>query len=492
MPIMDRCATLERLLSEGREKPWLEFKLNNSHPTQVGEYISALSNGALLQGKDKAFLVFGIRDGTLEKAGTSFSPADTKIGNESLVNWLTRKIDPQIKTEFHEFSCDELNFVLLEIEPSYYKPVKFDGTAYVRIGQHKKRLEDHPELERSLWLATGRRKFESAIAYANVSSTDVLELLNWRSWFSLQGLPEPTRVDEIIKTLVVNKIISDEYDSSYAITNLGALLLAKDITAFPSVARKTVRVTRYLGNDARNPAGEVEGRYGYAVGFEGLIAFIAEKSQQREKQISGVRQSIPVIPTVAIREMVANALIHQDFTTEGSGPIIEIYESRIEISNPGPPLGHLDRLIDEPPRSRNELLARTMRTLKLCEERGKGIDIAISAIESVASDDKILLSAPQFRATESTFTATLFGPKRFKDLSREEKLRICYQHCVLAYLRNDNMSNTTLRERFSLNKDDYQLVSAIISDAIKQGMIVPADTMQGRRNARYVPAWGQP
>lgn len=488
---MNHCSTLERLISEGAERPWLEFKHNNSNPEEIGQYISALSNGALLQGNDKAFLVFGIEDGTLRKVGTAFRPDHVKKGNESLLNWLMRKLDPQVSFKFHEFQCDGLSFVILEIEPSFYKPVKFDAEAFVRIGQHKKRLADHPELERSLWLATGKRRFENSIALANVPAGDVLELLNWRTWYSLQGLPEPDKPSEVLRSFVTQSIVSDEYDSSFAITNLGALLLAKDITRFPSVARKTVRVTQYLGSDARNPVAEVEGRYGYAVGFERLVSFIAARTQQREKQIQGVRQSVPIIPEIAIREFVANALIHQDLTADGSGPIIEIYDNRIEISNPGPPLGDIQRIIDEPPRSRNEKLARTMRMLRLCEERGKGIDISLGAIEAVAAEDKILLSAPLFRATANSFTVTLFGPKKFRELSREEKLRVCYQHCVLCYLRNDYMSNSSLRERFSLPKDEYQSVSTVIADSIRQGMIAPADDLQGKRNARYIPAWGK-
>jgi ATP-dependent DNA helicase RecG len=491
MAIKDHCKTLDRLLAEGKEKPWLEFKLNHTSPEEIGTYISALANSALLHDADRAFLVFGIQDGTFEKIGTHFSPREVKKGNELLTNWLLRKLDPKLNIEFHEFTCDGKPFVILEIEPSYFKPAKFDGEAYIRVGEHKKKLNDFAELERSLWLATGRRRFENAIARSNVSSQDVFDLLNWRSSFGLAQIPEPQSETEILARLSDWEFIKDELDGTFAITNLGALLLAQDITRFPSVSRKTVRVTQYIGIDAKKAAGEVVGRYGYAVGFEGLIDFIAERTPRREIYVNGVRSSSTVIPLIAIREVVANALVHQDLSAEGSGPIVEIYDNRIEVSNPGPPLGDINRIIDAAPRSRNELLAKSMKLLNLCEERGKGLDNAIGAIEDLASNEGILLSGPAFRVSDNSFSVTLFGTKTFRSLSREEKLRICYQHCVLAYLRIEYMSNSSLRQRFSLSKEEYQAVSWIINDASKSNMISPADDMQGKKNARYIPAWAK-
>jgi ATP-dependent DNA helicase RecG len=491
MPGRDFCATLDRLLNEGREKSWLEFKHNTKDPFEIGRYISALSNAALLEGRDKAFIVFGIEDETLQKVGTTFNPAKAKKGNDALENWLTHKLDPPVKADFHCFESDGLKFVIVEIEPSYLKPVKFEGNAYIRIGSHTKQLANYPELERSLWLATGKRRFENAIALTNANQATVLNALDWQAYYKLLNLPQPQNLDEVLRQFAQQHYISDEYDSTFAITNLGALLWAKELSKFPSISRKSVRVTKYLGIDARHPSKEIEYHHGYAVDFEGLISHIVQSIPQREKIISGVRRSIPIIPEISIREVVANALIHQDFSADGSGALIEIYDNRIEVSNPGKPLGNLQRIIDETPRSRNELLARAMRQLGLCEELGKGIDKAIAAIESVAAEDKIFLSPPAFRATENGFTVILFGNRTFKEISREERLRTCYQHAVLTYLRNDFLNNSSLRERFSLKKDDYQAVSAVIADAIKEGLIVPADDEQGRKHARYIPSWAK-
>ena len=65
-----------------------------------------------------------------------------------------------------------------------------------------------------------------------------------------------------------------------------------------------------------------------------------------------LREERPMYPEIAIRELVANALIHQDMTITGAGPMIELFDDRIEITNPGAPLIDVQKFIGSPPRSR--------------------------------------------------------------------------------------------------------------------------------------------
>lgn len=87
-----------------------------------------------------------------------------------------------------------------------------------------------------------------------------------------------------------------------------------------------------------------------------------------------------MFPRQALRELIANALIHQDFFVTGTSVTIEMYGDRIEISNPGIPSIQIERFIDEY-RSRNEQLADIMRRFKICEEKGSGIDKVIHSVE---------------------------------------------------------------------------------------------------------------
>jgi ATP-dependent DNA helicase RecG len=258
--------------------------------------------------------------------------------------------------------------------------------------------------------------------------------------------------------------------------------LRHDTAIFPSIATKSVRVIKYAGQDKMHSEEEIEGKRGYAVGFPGMLKFIMDRLPKKEKFTGGVRKVTSVHSETAIREIIANALIHQDFTITGAGPVVEIYGGRVEVINPGNSLIPIERIIDER-RSRNEKFAATMRELGICEERGGGIDKAIIEIEEIS------LPAPEFCPSENSMRVVIFGPRKFSELSKADKVWSCFCHCVVRWLRRDYMSNTTLRQRFSLHDKDYQAVSAVISAARKEGSIVAAGEGQGKRNARYIPFW---
>lgn len=150
-------------------------------------------------------------------------------------------------------------------------------------------------------------------------------------------------------------------------------------------------------------------------------------------------------PEIAIRELVANTLIHQDFNITGAGPKIEVFADRMEISNPGIPLIDTLRFIDEPPHSRNEALASLMRRMHICEERGSGIDKVIFYVEVFQ------LPAPDFRVSGNSTVAVFFAPPReFSQMDRQERIRACYQHACLQYVSGKRMANVSLRKRLGI------------------------------------------
>lgn len=476
-------ALLQRLLREPSEKEWLEFKQNNASPDEIGRCVSACANSAMLVEKDRAFIVFGIDDKAKKKVGTDVRFSDLKKGGENFCNWLSRMLDPHLMLEFLDFDENERLFAILTIEPTYDRPVRFAGTEYIRIGENVKPLKEFPEHEKALWLATGRRRFESAVALPHQSAESVLESLDADCYYSLSGEPRPRKTEEVLRRFQDRELIRENMEGGYEITNLGAILFAKDITKFPSIASKSVRVIRYAGRDKRKSGGsETEGRKGYALGFAGLLKFVKDALPKEEKYPNGIRREVLTYSETAIREIIANALIHQDFTISGAGPVVEIYEDRVEVVNPGNSLIEVDRIIDDR-RSRNEKIAAMMRALGICEERGGGIDKAIIEIE------EMFLPAPEFFTSKNSMRVVIFGPKQFGELSKPDKRWACFCHCVVKWIRHDFMTNASLRERFGLRQEEYQAVSAVIADARKARRILPADPEQGKRYAQYVPYW---
>jgi ATP-dependent DNA helicase RecG len=478
---------LRSLVNELRAHPneteWVEFKHNNKEPTEIGEYISALSNGAALYGKSHGYLIWGLNDETHEIVGTSFDPKCEKIGNEQLESWLLRLLTPGIMFVFHEVITDKGKIVFLEIERATGRPVQFKGVEYIRIGSYKKNLKEYPTRERDLWRVFEQVPFEDGIAAEHVPDTDVLKLLDYPSYFELNNVALPEDRKRILERLSEDSMIVPCDAGGWNITNLGAILLAKKLSSFKHLSRKSVRVIVYNGKDRIETQREQEGSKGYASGFEGLIGFIDNLLPRNEVIGKALRKDVPMYPELAVRELVANAIIHQDFSLRGTSPMIEVFSDRMEITNPGIPLVKLERFLDSPPRSRNEAMASFLRRVGICEERGSGFDKVVFQTEFYQ------LPAPVVEVTDEHTRVTLFTQKPFSNMERDERTRACYLHACLKYVMKEYMTNTSLRQRFGLDEKGISSISRVIRDTVDAGLVRPKDSGTAPKHMRYVPFW---
>ena len=195
----------------------------------------------------------------------------------------------------------------------------------------------------------------------------------------------------------------------------------------------------------------------------------------------GIRTTVTGFPKPAVRELVANALVHQDFVITGAGPMVEIFEGRIEITNPGPPLVDALRFVDSPPKSRNESLASLMSRIGICEERGSGWHKVVSQTELFQ------LPAPRVEAGSHYTRVVLFGPRPLSGMDRSERVRAIYLHACLKYVNRECMTNSSLRQRFGIEARNSARVSRLLSEAVRAGVIVPDDPTAARKQIRYVP-----
>lgn len=272
-------------------------------------------------------------------------------------------------------------------------------------------------------------------------------------------------------------------NGTWSITNLGALLFARDMSNFPDLSRKAFRVIRYVGRDRLETEREQVGSRGYAAGFDGLIGYLDNLLPAKESLESPRRQDKHAFPKLAIRELVANALIHQDLALRGSGPMIEIFDDRVEISNPGRPLIDPHRFVDTAPNSRNEALASFLRRIGVCEERGTGWDKVAALVEINE------LPAPNIRVDDIATRVTVFSHRPLSSLSRSERSEAVYLHACLRYVRHEQLSNASLRERFRIDKKNSAQASRLIRDAVEAELIVAFDPEAGQKGMRYVPFW---
>lgn len=329
-------------------------------------------------------------------------------------------------------------------------------------------------------------RWEELRASSLLTAREVIERLELETIAKLLQHPLPVEEAELMRWLTDENIITPD-SNGYYISNFGAIAAARQLDKFDAIARKRVRVIRYQGMNKVDTIDELMGQKGYAAGFEGLISYLKRILPHSEVIQQSLRQEVSVYPEIALRELIANALIHQDFSITGAGPTIEVFDDRIVFTNPGSllPGKRLDRLIGTTPESRNELLASAFRRYRICEERGTGFQKVVANIELFG------LPPVLFTPQENFFQVTLFAPRKFSEMSQAERIEACYQHAVLQYLSSQTLTNTTLRGRFKVSDKQRNQITNLIADAVTAGRIKRKDTSSGNKFAEYWPYWAK-
>jgi predicted HTH transcriptional regulator len=471
--------SLGKIPSELNEIDWkITLSPNND---KLYKHIAAFAN---LPGG--GFLAFGIDDNNGKVLGIAKADTDSII--ERLASLCRDGVDPLVSIDhcIETFKGKEL--LVVYIKESAVKPVHLKGKtiedSYIRSGGTTRKAS-RQEIG-ALMLNSKSPTWEELHASKLLNEVEVITLLEYDKILELLKKPVPSNLPEIVKWLEEEKMIVDVDGKGYYITNFGAIAAAKDLTKFDGLSRKVVRLIKYEGKNKAAGSKEYPGTKGYAIGFEGLIQFVKGLLPGSEVIKNSLRQETSVYPEIALRELIANILIHQDFTIRGTGPMIEIFEDRIEFTNPGKllPSKKLDRLIRTTPESRNEILASAFRRYNICEERGSGFEKAVMAIELFG------LPPLKFEETENSFKVTMYSPRKFADMSNEERIEACYQHSIIEYYGNGGFNNTSLRKRFGMHDKQAAQVSKLIKDAIDIGKIKPKDPeSESKKFSLYVPYW---
>lgn len=473
--------TLNPVPQEINELDWKsDISENNS---RLSHHLSAFANHP-----GGGYLVFGIDDKTGTVTGIDKSKIDNII--ERLANISRENLTPQAKLDHTVYQYRERPILIVHVKESSVKPVHLkSGTmedAYIRTGGTTRKAT-RQEIG-GLMLNSKSPRWEELSASKLATEQEVLNLLDYRAILSLLEKPVPSNPKEIMEWLAKEKMIEKIDDAGYYITNFGAITSASDIRKFDDLSRKSIRVIKYKGVNKLQTEQEFTGTKGYAIGFSGLITFLKAMLPHSEIIKNALRKETSVYPEIALRELIANALVHQDFSIRGSGVMIELYQDRIEISNPGRllPSKKIDRLIGTNPESRNEVLASAMRRFHICEERGSGFIKAVTQIELYG------LPPLAFEEGENYFKVVMHCPKPFSKMTPAERIEACYQHTVLKYFSGTGMTNTTLRERLKMSDRGRTMVSKVIREAIELGKIKSKDNNENKtvkKFAEYVPFW---
>ncbi len=467
---------LESLINVESETENLEFKAAGSkstessgiHKDKILRYCVALSN----EGGGK--LILGVtNEAPRQVVGTQ--AARDLIG-------MQRQIYDTLHFFVHveEVIHPDGRVVIFNIPPRPRGlPREYNGAYWMRSKEDLKAMP--PERLKAIF-AEDKTHWLDEFSRTGMTAAEVVELLDTQTLFELLGMGYPSDRDGVIERLISERLI-DSGKTGLKIRRVGALLLARQLDAFPDIARKAPRVVVYSGNSKLQTKRDETGRKGYAVGFQSLVKYVMSQLPQNEVIVDALRREVKLVPEIVVRELAANMLIHQEFEEEGTGPMIEIYDNRIQFSNPGDPIVPVDRFIDGN-RSRNERLADIMRRFAICEEKSSGIDKVVDAAEVFQ------LPAPDFRSGYRATHVVMFGPIPFDDMDRNDRIRACYQHASIKFVIGETMTNQTLRKRFALPESKSAIVSQIISATQEAGFIKTDERSGGSRKfARYLPFW---
>lgn len=437
-------ALLDELRDLPKETEWVEFKLNYAEPQEIGEYISALSNGACLHNQQFGYVIFGIEDETHEVKGTSFKPRQTKTGNEELENWLIRLLDPRIDFRISEVSYDTLSIVIFEIDAARNIPVKFSGEAFIRVGSYKKKLKDYPEKERRIWQKKTVEDWSAQICQkASIADLSPEAILKARKEYKQKHPHLAQDIDAWDDIVFLNKA---RLTIQGQITNSAVILLGKEESVHflsPSVAEIS-----WILKDEHG----VEKDYAhfgppFILNIEKVFAKIRNITIRHLPDGSLFPKEITQYDSWVIREALHNCIAHQDYKLKGRINIVESPEGLI-FSNVGSFMpGSIEQVIRQNAPSevyRNPFLARAM--------------VALNMIDTIGSGIKRMFLTQKNR----------FFPMPDFDLSTPERVIVRIHGKIL----------DEKYTRLLIGKTDLNLSTVILLDKVQKNILLPKENNQ--------------
>ncbi|MBR1547961.1 MAG: putative DNA binding domain-containing protein [Prevotella sp.] len=443
---------------------------------RLAQHICAFSNTA-----NGGFLAFGVNNDTTfaSLSKEEIEEITNKLGNIAKNNlaWSV-----QLEHAVAEYQGHAILFIRIPEQTN--KPIYLRGKdiyeAYIRSAGHTVKMSK--EQVHELIAQSHGLSFEDRVAKSGVSIEEVKNLLDCPKMFELLNKNMPSDKLQMMKLMEEYGLIA-ERDELYDILNLGAILFAKQLKDFPTLKGKEIIVRRYQGTNNRILSLEYTCQTGYAIGFKDLVDFVNKNTSTESIEIQ--REAVPSYPIVAIRELTANMMVHQDTAIKGMPLTIEIFTNRLTFTNPGSSLNDVNRLIDLPPHSRNESMAQMMLLMDMCERRGSGIDRATDAISQMK------LPAYKAQSGDDYTRITLFPKKKVSEMTREERIAVCYQHACLLYEDGIAINNQIVRERFNLNTKQSVMASRILADTLDSGLIKMKDPeTESKRYTSYIPYYG--
>jgi len=330
------------ILLKEKENLTLEFK--ERYTTKVDEDIVAFANtkgGVLILGVSNDGSVIG-----------------QKLTNEikAQVNNLARNCSPSIEVRLSEIQ----SVFVIEVAEGKEKPYSC-GSGYFRRLDGNTQKMTHDEV-RIMFGEYEQTPFEEKI-----NKNCLLEDISTDKVKRYMNEAKITDASQNIKeTLSSANVLRREQ-----VKNAGILLFAKQVVKF--IPNSRLDLIRFKGKDKVNIFDRMEVNDDLLTQFDQAMFFL-KKHLNTRSEIKGVnRYDILEIPEEVLREAVVNALIHRDYSFTGTSLSVEIFDDRVEITNPGSLPKGLEASFGKVSIRRNELIADLFFRMDKVEKAGTGI-----------------------------------------------------------------------------------------------------------------------
>lgn len=350
---------IANLLNLNDEYEWLDFKENWFNKDEIGEYISAVANGACLCGKEYGYILWGVEDNSRNVVGTNIN-FDRDIDHEPYKHYLARKLKPSVAFEVIERKYEDKRVVLLQVPASKSVQTKFNDVAYFRIGSSKEKLSKFPEWE----LKLNTILQEGYPTIVNVAAPDYAQELSFGKLFMYYAAKGIALKKESFERSLKLRNKNGQY-------NVMAYILS-DQNSIP------VRVSIFSGKDKTSPLFSVKefGNTCIMYSMDKILEYgdAINIIQADERNRISERKDVPLFDYEAFHEAILNAFIHNKWLTLNS-PQISIFTDRIEI------LSHGGLALDQDEKGFysgaslpvNDVLASIFLQLRISERSGRGV-----------------------------------------------------------------------------------------------------------------------
>src|SRR5687768_17169925 len=321
-------------LIRGGEDTFLELKVKLSNPEKIAQGIVALANTG------GGVIVFGVND-QMRVEGVD----DAEDVQQELVRICREEIYPPIVPFVDRIAFDNgRRIVALDVEGKRRPYRTRDGRFYLRIGAEK-REASREELARLLDEARPLGYENISVIGSAIKDIDEAHLWSFLRQFTRDAFDEATSSDyPTANFLQRDLLLATSNATEVTPTIAGVLLFGHDERVSELVPRSTITASRFAGDSVQSAVVErVKLNGNLATLYESTLRFISRYCDLWESRPRGSRPAEDVESPVparanyhrgALREALANMLVHRDLALRDQRTRLNIFERTIEFINP--------------------------------------------------------------------------------------------------------------------------------------------------------------